>query len=233
MKTVGSKLIVGILIAAGITVAGFAFAAGSSICTGTTCQTSEVGPFMQEISKACGNEGTCSLADITQVFNNVGNWILGIIGALVFLMYIVGGFYFLLSGVPGMEKFREKGKTAIKTSTVGLIIVFFSYAGLHTLKLAVTSGNITDPTETTYVTCGPGEINSKLPCGFNMVCGKAENLGICVTECDDMHPAPSSEEIADDTAEMWDCVDKDTLGVSGCEANYCPGAVDVQCCKIF
>lgn len=168
-------------------VPGGAFAA-STICSGDTCTIDKVGPFMEGISAECGNAGTCSLADIETVFANVGNWILGIIGALVFLMYVVGGFYFLLSGLPGMEKFREKGKTALKQSTVGLLIVFVAFAALQTLNSVLRYGSLPD-TEG-YVSCGPGDLNDGAPCAENSTCVD----GACKTACQQGNPGTLSED---------------------------------------
>src|SRR3989339_807222 len=65
------------------------FAYTSKICAGTTCTAKEVGPFMDGISQECGNSGTCQLSDIMLLITNVGNYVLGIIGAIVLLMYTI------------------------------------------------------------------------------------------------------------------------------------------------
>jgi hypothetical protein len=203
------------------------FAAGSNICSNDPCDSDEVGPLMDGISQACGNEGTCSLTDIQTVFANVGNWILGIVGAGVLLVYVVGGFYFLISGMPGMEKFREKGKAAIKMSTLGLVIVFIGYAGLSALKGILESGTL--PT-TGYISCGPGATNVGKPCGDNSVCSEA---GTCITECAARHPAPTVEEIQAGTATGWDCVDTTIRTGLVCEEGYCPQGTNIQCCQVL
>lgn len=228
MRKFSGKLVTGVVVAVGIAVGGFAVEVGAKVCNGTTCTANEVGKFMQEISAACYNEGTCSLSDITQVFNNVGNWILAIIGALVFLMYIIGGFYFLLSGMPGMEKFREKGKTALKTSTVGLIIVFFSFAGLQTLQLALRSYGEIGSNTGTYEACyGDGTTSNKgKPCGANMTCNA---YGLCQTGCE-------AKDEADTTA-SYSCLNSsDEINPSAtcdpADENLCPGGTNVRCCKL-
>ena len=74
------------------------FAYSSNICESSTgCTEVEVGPFMEGISQGCGNLGDCTLADILLVFVNIGNYVVGIIGGVVLLMYVVGGFYCLAS----------------------------------------------------------------------------------------------------------------------------------------
>jgi hypothetical protein len=165
------------------------------------------------------------------------------VGALVLLAYVVGGFYFLISGMPGMEKHREKGKTAIRLSTVGLIIVFAAYVGIQTLKSALTGGDI----NAGYVACGPGDVNEGLACNLNSKCSAG---GKCVSECEQRNVNSKSykttmtvgvgiEVPAQLIENVYTCVDvnnKNNYGmpntwmyVSGPEPNLCPGAGDIQC----
>jgi hypothetical protein len=103
----------------------------SDICKGSGCTRTEVGPFMQGISQACGNSGTCSLDDIMIVFANTGNYVIGLIGAVVLLMYIIGGIYFITSG--GNAERRNKGKEYLKKSTIGLLIVMSAWLLIYFL----------------------------------------------------------------------------------------------------
>lgn len=152
-----------------------AFAYSSSICaTGgdDLCEESEVGPFMQDISAACGNTGDCSLEDILTVFVNVGNWVVGIIGAVVLLMYVAGGFYWLMSA--GRKEWVDKGKKYMTISTVGLLIVMFSYLAIQALKSALQTGDIVD---TTYTACTGAETAGEA-CDENATCD--ETGYVCV-----------------------------------------------------
>lgn len=109
----------------------------SDICPGdpysTTvhCPKESVGWFLQGVTNACGNAGNCTLTDIMVVVANVGNFVLRIIGAIVLFMYVLGGFWYLASH--GDSKLIEKGKTALKVSTTGLIIVMVAYVAVQTL----------------------------------------------------------------------------------------------------
>ncbi|MBI2475592.1 hypothetical protein HYV69_04200 [Candidatus Uhrbacteria bacterium] len=119
-------------------IAGFAYS--SDICKGNVCQASEVGRFMQGISKECGNLGNCSLGDIMIVFSDVALFILGIVGSLVLLFYVIGGFWWLTShGDPGWV---TKGKNYIKISTIGLLIVLFAYIVVEFLLRSLTLGTV-------------------------------------------------------------------------------------------
>lgn len=205
-------------------------ATGSNICKGTTsCTISEVGPFMQHISAECGNLGTCALADIQAVFENVAYYILEIIGAVVFLMYVIGGMFFLASGFPGQEKLREKGKKALQTSTVGLIIVFSAFAFMHTLYGVLTGSGIGG----NYVSCyAPiaGVTQPKEACAENSYCS---DDGLCLSLCEITY------SVSDEgTKTSHACVDTDGSqplvlpadSTATCEKNLCPGGNNQQCC---
>lgn len=59
----------------------------------------------------------------------IGNFIqtlLGIVGSLALVMFIYGGFMWMLSG--GNEQRIKKGKDILVWSTLGLLIIFTSYA---------------------------------------------------------------------------------------------------------
>lgn len=208
-----------------------AFAAtGSNICKNDPCIRDEVGPFMQDISQECGNLGTCALEDIQIVFDNVATYILSIVGALVFLMYVVGGFYFLLSGLPGMEKYREKGKTALKTSTIGLIIVFGAYAIVFTLMNVLQGSNPANPVE--YFACGPGNTNEGKDCAFNSKCS-ANGLCLSVCEIENVTTTDPATGVVE-WQECFDTVDGtwgNGVDMTSCSSDRCPGPDTEQCCK--
>jgi hypothetical protein len=192
----------------------------SSICvSGTTCLASEVGVFMEGITQDCGNLGNCSLKDIMTVFQNVGNWVLGIVGSLVFIMYIIGGFYFLVSQG---GQLKQKGIKMIRTSTIGLLIVFGAYIGMQTLFLTLYGGGSTGTGE--YVVCTP-EVDNKTPCGLNMQCME----GVCLTECAIYSQSEATE------GQLWACLDLDSAEnskyASSCMVGYCPGDESMRCCE--
>ncbi|MBU0646449.1 pilin [Patescibacteria group bacterium] len=102
----------------------------ADVCKSDSCSKTEVGAFMQDIAAKCYNTGDCSLADIMIVINNVGIYVLGIIGSLVLLMYVIGGIMMLTS--EGGDR-KVQGKKMIVGATVGMIIVFAAYAAIITL----------------------------------------------------------------------------------------------------
>ncbi|MFA4845826.1 MAG: hypothetical protein WC654_04685 [Patescibacteria group bacterium] len=141
----------------------------SKICTSDTdssptCTKGEVGVFMEGISSACGNTGDCTLNDIMLLFVNTGNYVVGLIGAIVLLMYVVGGFLFLTSA--GSTERVTKGKKYLSISTIGLLIVMFSYLGILALRSALKTGDVTS---VPYVVCS-GPNDAKKPCDVNATC---------------------------------------------------------------
>jgi len=69
--------------------------------------------------------GDYSLNDILGIAIKASQWILGIVGSLTLLMFIYGGFTFLISG--GSSDKIGDAKKIITAAAVGLIIVFSSY----------------------------------------------------------------------------------------------------------
>lgn len=132
---------------------------------------SEVGYFLQNICDECYDQGDCALRDVEVLFMNVGNFTVRIVGALVMLMYVIGGVFLLVSH--GDQALVTKGKQFIKLSTLGLLIVMFGYAGVLTLKSAVITGG-----SAVYPLCD--QSNDGTACAPASVCW---NKGLCVPEC--------------------------------------------------
>jgi len=69
--------------------------------------------------------GMYEINDFIVLAINIARWILGIVGSLSLVMFIYGGFMFLISA--GSSESVTKGKNIITAAVVGLIIVFSSY----------------------------------------------------------------------------------------------------------
>jgi hypothetical protein len=218
-----------------------AYAYSSNICKGSKCTLGEVGAFMAGITGACGNTGDCTLDDILTVFVNVGNYIVGIIGAIVLVMYIIGGFYLLVSG--GNSGRVKKGWSFLKTSTIGLAIVMFSYLGIYALRGVLQYGAVAI-TDKGYVVC-TGASTTGQPCGLNETCMED---GTCKSLCEQEHPDIISYQDDYDgiftKIQYYACVDKVTAPTSDdgtsdrwytpstCIPNKCWGDENVQCCQV-
>jgi hypothetical protein len=83
------------------------------------------GPLMSSVSSSCQELGNCELSDFLKVGIWVTQFILGIVGSLALLMFIYGGFTWLISA--GNPKSVETGKNIIIGAVAGLALVFCSY----------------------------------------------------------------------------------------------------------
>lgn len=72
-----------------------------------------------------GNEGRYTLNDFMLTGIKVSDLILGLVGSLSLLMFVVGGVLFMISG--GSSEKVSKAKNILVASVVGLLIVFSSY----------------------------------------------------------------------------------------------------------
>lgn len=69
--------------------------------------------------------GDYTVSDIVGMSITISNWIFGIVGSLTLLMFVYGGFMFLISA--GSSDKVGSAKKIITAAVVGLIIVFASY----------------------------------------------------------------------------------------------------------
>src|SRR3989338_6621705 len=203
----------------------------SRICQQSSmCLEKEVGVFMKGISNACGNSGDCTLADIMTVFVNVGNYIVGIIGGVVLLMYVIGGFFMLISG--GSQERVKKGQQYLTISTVGLLIVMFSYLGIYALRGVLQYGSValTDA-ENEYVACSGPVVEGK-SCDLNSTCTNGGYT--CESLCRQNHPLSTTTTNGDSTTtSYYDCVDRKTTASSSEEGGnvyYIESSCDKNLC---
>ena len=80
-----------------------------------------------------------SNTDPRDIIGNVIKAILGIVGSLALLSFIFGGFLWVTSA--GNEEKIKKGKDIILWSSLGLAIIFLSYAMVNFVIKAITSGS--------------------------------------------------------------------------------------------
>lgn len=72
-----------------------------------------------------GNCGNYELNDFIILAINISRWILGIVGSLTLLMFIYGGFTFLISA--GSNEKIGEAKKIITAAVIGLLIVLSSF----------------------------------------------------------------------------------------------------------
>jgi len=153
---------------------------------------------------SCLKGGTCSLNTFIKLAISVANFILGIVGALTLLMFVYGGFMWILSG--GSSERVKKGKDIIVGSIVGLLIVFSSYMIISWVSstLGATggfefTGKAPEETKTTNARCE--ESNCKSSCGPD--------------------EEKSDKSCTDNTAgKRYCCYKKIDFGVEKCDTGY-------------
>ncbi len=94
----------------------------------------------------CRDTGDCTLDDILQVAVNISVLILGLIGSIVLLMFMYGGFLWLTS--QGKPDAIKKGKDTLVNAVIGLIIVFGAYTAITVVIKVITTGNVPEAGET-------------------------------------------------------------------------------------
>lgn len=73
----------------------------------------------------CMKNGKCELNDFMQIALNVSELILGLVGSLSLLAFVVGGVMWMLSA--GNAEMVTRGKNTIIGAVIGLVIVFTSF----------------------------------------------------------------------------------------------------------
>lgn len=221
-------------LAFGVALPAFAQSA-TPACSADPCTSAEVGPFMENIAQACGNTGDCTLCDMEIVVVNVGNWILGIVGALVLLFYVWGGIQWLASA--GNSGRVKAGKESIKTATIGLIIIFCAYAAVYSLANALGVG-VGGGTCAHTITSSPGVTGGPVSCSTNADVGKPCGTNSqCVptaaggSECKTLCAVQNNVDVASD---LYSCEDVSSHAdwAPNCSANKCDGGNNVQCCNL-
>lgn len=84
------------------------------------------GPISKDCKGTATDCGDYALNDFVQLGINVSQMVLGLVGSLSLLMFIYGGFTFLLSA--GSPEAIKKAQGIIIAAVIGLAIVFASYS---------------------------------------------------------------------------------------------------------
>ena len=121
-------------------VGGFAFAQPANASYYTELQKhglvfAEICTSKEPGSCSCRDSGNCSLEDVLQVFVNISNLILAIVGSLVLALMIYGGFLWLTSA--GNQEKVTKGQKAMTGAMVGLFIVLGAFVAINFISDAL------------------------------------------------------------------------------------------------
>ncbi|MBU2509268.1 MAG: pilin [Patescibacteria group bacterium] len=127
-----------------------AAAAGSKAVSGGTVASAGTAPGGL-VLPACVKDGNCKLDDIVQTGVNFATFLLGLSGAVFFLIFIYGGATYLLSfGDSGKVK---KGQDAIKGAAIGLIIVMSAWTIVKYVVGSLVPGGPSAPASGQAKTC--------------------------------------------------------------------------------
>lgn len=78
--------------------------------------------------------------DARVIVGRVIKGVLSVIGSLALLMFMYGGVLWLTSG--GNPEMVKKGKEILIWTTLGIVVIFASYAIVNALLFAITTGNV-------------------------------------------------------------------------------------------
>lgn len=139
---------------------------------------------------------------VTETFGNIAQLILGLTGSFALLMFVYGGFMLLSSG--GSEEKVTKGKTILKNSVIGILIIMLSGYLIRYAVDAVTAGTGVQQMIASTGTCEEGKSKK-----YTLPSGK-----ICINQCK--------------KATGYRCTNK----IKGkiCLEGFCPGS-GFECCK--
>jgi hypothetical protein len=158
----------------------------------------------------CLQKGNCTPCDMINVFIQLGVEILGFIGGLTLLFFILGGFYMLVSR--GDTGKLEKAKKIMVNSVIGFLIVIFSYSIVAVIVYLLAEGGAT-------------LIPPKLTCAGGG--GTGDGKKTCTGE----HSGYSCQVLGHDLYNL--CAAKTTRGKtpSFCKTGLCPKDDDMCCEK--
>ena len=81
-------------------------------------------------------EGTIN--SVPALIGNIINAALGVVGSLALIMFIYGGFTWMLAA--GNEQAVEKGRNILMWAAIGLVVIFASYSLVNFVINAITKG---------------------------------------------------------------------------------------------
>ena len=113
-----------------VPVCGAATPAGGA---GTTTPTSEVAGTSAELTNPLGE------TDLTKIIGRVISGVVGVIGAVALLMFVIAGIMWITAG--GNDEQVKKAQDMLKNSTMGLVLIFFSYTIISAFMSMLPNGS--------------------------------------------------------------------------------------------
>ncbi len=82
---------------------------------------------------SCVVDGAATFKCLEPIFGNVVQALTALVGVVLFIMLVVGGFSFLVSG--GDQKKLEKARGTLSAAITGLVIIVVAYLILKTITV--------------------------------------------------------------------------------------------------
>ena len=216
--------------------------ARTNSCAGNFKSEAQVGRFLAGVCSECYDLGDCAMRDIVQVVINVGNTVLELSAVTLFVIFVISGLYMIISGVAG-GAWLEKAKTMIRTSTIGLLIVFLAYAGVKTFETLVLEADLQNINA--YMVCDGSSATDGQACNLNSTCVSGRCQSLCEQQSQELAstsyilPNPLESSLNNETTatSLPACLDRTALPpgtlLGTCTPNLCPGGNSIQCCELI
>jgi hypothetical protein len=95
-------------------------------CLGPACTLQADSPALSSGGPSVDLKNPISANSIPALIGQIINVALGIVGSLALIMFIYGGFTWMLAA--GNEQAVEKGRNILVWATIGLVVIFASYS---------------------------------------------------------------------------------------------------------
>ncbi len=84
------------------------------------------------VASGCVQQGAATIQCLEPLFQNAVIAIVSLVGVALFVMFVVGGFKFLLSG--GDQKQLESAKNTLTYAIIGLVVIVVAFLILRTIQ---------------------------------------------------------------------------------------------------
>lgn len=116
---------------------GVGLPASAAATRASTSSTTDAAPFSLKLP-ACIQTGGCGLDDIVTTGANFANFLIQISGAIFLVIFVYGGFLYLTAGTSA--EYVTKGKNAIRTAVIAMLLIMSAYVLINFVKSAILSG---------------------------------------------------------------------------------------------
>ncbi len=82
---------------------------------------------------SCVSQGAATIQCLEPLFQSVVVAIVSLVGGALFIMLLIGGFRFLVSG--GDQKKLEQAKNTLTSAIIGVVVIVVAYLILRTIQV--------------------------------------------------------------------------------------------------